>query len=165
MTPQLILEYLFAAAQGGVMGSFVGVVVTRIPPLMRSADTERVGALKLILCVLPGSHCQECNAPVHMWNMIPVLSYVLLRGRCRDCSAAIGLQNALLELTGTAIGLVSISLFGWSRHAVLCFLALSTAVAVIATELTMKQQKRVAGRIEFFPDPAAPIPCSREIIP
>src|ERR1017187_5590493 len=107
MTPQLILEYLFAAAQGGVMGSFIGVVVTRIPLLMRSANNERVGALKLLLGVLwPGSHCQECNSPVHLWNMIPVLSYVLLRGCCRDCSAAIGLESALLELMGIAIGLV-----------------------------------------------------------
>jgi len=142
MTPQLVLEYLFAAAQGGVMGSFIGVVVTRIPPLMRAASNERVGALKLLLSVLPGSHCQECNSPVHLWNMIPILSHVLLRGRCRDCSATIGLENVLLELMGIAVGLVSVSSFGWSSHAVLCFFALSTAVVVIATKLAMKQQRR-----------------------
>ena len=125
------------------MGSFIGVVATRIPPLMHSANNKRVGALKLVLCVLPGSHCQECNLPVHMWNMIPVLSYALLRGRCRHCSAAIGLESALLELMGIAIGLVSVSLFGWSSHTVLCFFALSTAAAVIATKLAMKQQRRI----------------------
>jgi prepilin signal peptidase PulO-like enzyme (type II secretory pathway) len=124
MTPQLILEYLFAAPEGGVMGSFIGVVVSRIPPLMLSADANRVGGLKLILSVLPTSHCRECNSPVHMWNMIPVLSYVLLRGRCRDCSAAIGLECALLELLGAAIGLVSVALFGWSGHAMRFYVSL-----------------------------------------
>jgi len=138
MTPQLILEYLFAAAEGGVMGSFIGVIVTCIPPLMLSADANRAGGLKLILSVLPGSHCQKCNSPVHMWNMIPVLSYVLLRGRCRDCGAAIGLECALLELMGVAIGLVSVALFGWSGHAILCFFVLSMVVAIIAAELAMK---------------------------
>jgi leader peptidase (prepilin peptidase) / N-methyltransferase len=143
MTPQIILEYLFAAAQGGVMGSFIGVVVNRVPPLIYKASDARVGALTFLLKVSwPRSHCQVCHSPVHLWDMVPIFSYIALRGRCKDCGAAIGLESAVLELVGIAIGMVSVSLFGWSSNAVLCFVALSVATAVFAVSAAVKQQRR-----------------------
>jgi len=133
MATQIILEYMFAGAQGGAIGSFIGVVVSRIPPLVRPAGNGRIGTLGLLRNISwPGSHCEECNSAVHLWDMIPAVSYLLLRGRCRCCGAAIGLENLILELIGFAIGLMSISIFGWSSYAVMCFFGLAMVLAVFA---------------------------------
>ena len=60
---------------GLVAGSFLNVVIHRFP------RGESV--------VFPGSHCPACGAPIRAVDNFPVLSWVLLRGRCRDCRAPI----------------------------------------------------------------------------
>ena len=56
---------------GLVLGSFLNVVIARLP--------------KRQSIVSPPSRCPKCKAPIRPWDNIPVLSYVLLGGRCRDC--------------------------------------------------------------------------------
>ena len=60
-----------AVAFGLLIGSFLNVVAYRLP---------RRESL-----VAPGSHCPSCDAPVKPWDNIPVLSWLLLGGRCRGC--------------------------------------------------------------------------------
>ncbi|HRP99217.1 MAG TPA: prepilin peptidase [Terrimesophilobacter sp.] len=74
-----------AAALGLLIGSFLNVVVWRVP------RGESV--------VTPGSHCPHCDAPIRPWDNIPVLSWLILRGRCRDCKAPISARYPLVELT------------------------------------------------------------------
>ncbi len=76
-----------AGVVGLAVGSFVGVVADRLP------RQESV--------VSPPSHCVACSAPVRGYDNIPVVSYLVLRGRCRACGARIPARDALLEL-GTA---------------------------------------------------------------
>ena len=76
-----------AGVVGLAIGSFVGVVVDRLPRQESLAS--------------PPSHCVACSAPIRAYDNIPVVSYVLLRGRCRACGARIPPRDALLEL-GTA---------------------------------------------------------------
>ena len=66
-------EIAVAAAAGAVIGSFLNVVAHRVP---------RGESL-----VSPGSHCPECDAPVKPYDNVPVVSWLLLRGRCRSCGA------------------------------------------------------------------------------
>ena len=77
-----------AGIVGLVIGSFVGVVVDRVP------RKESI--------VSPPSHCVSCSAPIRPYDNIPVLSYLVLRGRCRVCGAHIPPRDAILEL-GTGI--------------------------------------------------------------
>ena len=69
---------------GLVVGSFVNVLVHRLP------RGESV--------VSPPSHCPSCGAPVRAYDNIPVLSWLLLRGRCRACRAPIAVRYPMLEL-------------------------------------------------------------------
>jgi leader peptidase (prepilin peptidase)/N-methyltransferase len=82
----LIIAY---AVFGLVIGSFLNVCIYRIP-LRKSI-------------VFPGSACPHCGQPIRPYDNIPVLSYLLLRGRCRACGKAISIQYPFVEfLTGAA---------------------------------------------------------------
>jgi leader peptidase (prepilin peptidase)/N-methyltransferase len=111
-----------AGVIGLVIGSFVGVVVDRVP----RGDS----------IVSPPSHCVACSAPIRSYDNIPVVSYVLLRGRCRACGAHIPPRDALLEI-GTAVLFV---LLGWRLVSVwelpaYCLLAASfVAISAIDVE-------------------------------
>jgi len=110
-----------AGVLGLLIGSFVGVVVDRVP------RQESI--------VLPPSHCVACSAPIRAYDNIPVVSYVLLRGCCRACGVRIPPRDALLEL-GTGILFV---LFAWRLTSAwdlpaYCVLAAS-AVAISAIDV------------------------------
>jgi leader peptidase (prepilin peptidase) / N-methyltransferase len=82
-----------AAVFGAIWGSFLNVCIARIPRGMS--------------VVSPPSHCFACGARVRARDNIPVLSYFILRGRCRDCGARFSARHALVEaLTGTLAALV-----------------------------------------------------------
>ncbi|TFC47061.1 prepilin peptidase [Cryobacterium shii] len=73
---------------GSLIGSFLNVVIFRLP------------AGRSI--VAPPSACGTCGARIRPWDNVPVLSWLLLRGKCRDCAAAISVRYPLVEL-GTAV--------------------------------------------------------------
>jgi len=73
-----------AAVLGALLGSFFNVCIARIP----------LG----LSVVRPGSRCMACGAAVRPWDNIPILSYILLRGRCRACGARFSMRYALVEL-------------------------------------------------------------------
>ena len=75
---QLLGFYAFAI--GGIVGSFLNVVIHRYP------REESI--------VFPGSHCPHCNAAIRWFDNIPILSFVLLLGRCRFCGAGIAWRFA-----------------------------------------------------------------------
>ena len=90
----LIPLWPFAAFFGALIGSFLNVVVWRVP---------RGESL-----VAPSSHCPNCNHPIRWFDNIPVVSWLVLRGRCRDCGAPIAVRYPLVELgTAIAFGLVA----------------------------------------------------------
>ena len=77
----------FAFALGACIGSFLNVVVWRLP---------RGESL-----LSPGSHCPACDAAIPAWANVPLVSYLVLRGRCRRCRARISPRYPLIEaLTG-----------------------------------------------------------------
>jgi leader peptidase (prepilin peptidase)/N-methyltransferase len=79
---------------GLLIGSFINVCVYRIP------RDESI--------VKPRSHCPLCNRIIRWYDNIPLISYILLRGKCRHCGTPISLQYPLLELlTGCAFALVA----------------------------------------------------------
>ncbi len=77
---------------GGVIGSFLNVVVYRLP------------AGKSL--VTPGSQCPACNHPIRWFDNLPVLGWLILRGRCRDCHAAISPRYPIVEAITAAMFLV-----------------------------------------------------------
>jgi leader peptidase (prepilin peptidase)/N-methyltransferase len=104
---------------GLVAGSFLSVCVYRLPRGLSLAH--------------PGSHCPACGHALAAWDNVPLLSYVLLRGRCRACRAAIGWREPLLEAATAAAFYASWRLTGgglaFVREAFFlgCLLALAVA--------------------------------------
>jgi leader peptidase (prepilin peptidase)/N-methyltransferase len=85
---------LVAGAFGAIWGSFANVVIVRWPQDLSIA--------------WPGSHCFSCGTPIAAYDNVPVLSFLLLRGRCRTCGGAIATRYPLVEL---ALGLLSAACF------------------------------------------------------
>jgi leader peptidase (prepilin peptidase)/N-methyltransferase len=54
----------------------------------------------------PGSHCPACGRPLKAWELVPVVSWALLRGRCRTCTTTISLRYPLIESAFGAVGLL-----------------------------------------------------------
>ncbi|MGE0705086.1 MAG: A24 family peptidase [Vicinamibacterales bacterium] len=80
MTPDVLLAFLV----GAVVGSFLNVCIYRLP---RNRSV-----------VWPASACPHCRRQLSWFENVPILGYVALRGRCRTCGAAIGVQYPIVEL-------------------------------------------------------------------
>ncbi|HEV3230335.1 MAG TPA: prepilin peptidase [Solirubrobacteraceae bacterium] len=85
----VVAEVLLAVVGGLVLGSFLNVVIHRLP---------RGESL-----VAPSSHCPGCQAPIRPWHNVPVVSWLLLRGHCRDCREPIAVRYPLVEAATAAL--------------------------------------------------------------
>jgi leader peptidase (prepilin peptidase) / N-methyltransferase len=94
---------LVALALGLIVGSFANVVIYRLP------RHESV--------VWPGSHCPQCQTPIRWYDNIPLLSFLLLRGRCRACAKPISGRYPLVEGLTAALFVQSVDAFGASLRA------------------------------------------------
>ena len=106
---------------GLLVGSFLNVCIYRMP--------------RDLSVVLPRSFCPECATPIAWYDNIPVLSFILLQGRCRLCSQAIAWRYPLVELaTATAFALVLVQ-YGWSLAAIKWLLFESLMIVLFCTDL------------------------------
>jgi leader peptidase (prepilin peptidase)/N-methyltransferase len=90
--------YVFAFAAGTLVGSFLNVVIYRWP--------------RELSIVRPGSHCPACGRPIPWYWNVPLLSWVLLLGRCRWCRAPISARYVLVEILGGAWAALCLWRFG-----------------------------------------------------
>jgi leader peptidase (prepilin peptidase)/N-methyltransferase len=91
-----------AAVAGLIAGSFFNVVIARLP---------RHESL-----LTPGSRCPACGHPVRPYDNVPVVSWLILRGRCRDCGASISARYPLVELLTAALFAAVVIDSGADRH-------------------------------------------------
>ncbi|GAA2578149.1 A24 family peptidase [Dactylosporangium fulvum] len=115
----MTLALVVVGVLGLAVGSFLNVVIHRVP---RGESLLR-----------PTSHCPQCTAPVRPWHNVPVLGWLLLRGRCADCAAPVSARYPLVEL-GTAVLFVAVTArFGLSASlpAWLYLAAVAVALALI----------------------------------
>ncbi len=127
---------------GLLVGSFLNVVIYRLPVMMENRwradcreagdDTAEASTEKFNL-VTPASTCPHCGHRIRAWENIPVISYLLLRGKCVDCKARISPQYPLVELaTALLSAMVAWQLgFGWPTLAALVFTWTLIALTVI----------------------------------
>ncbi len=101
---------------GLCIGSFLNVVIYRLPVMMQRQwrrdccdllDMENKDQEPPLNLAFPNSHCPRCQAPIKAWQNIPVVSYVILGGKCGNCKSAISLRYPLVEL---ATGVLSVFL-------------------------------------------------------
>ena len=136
---------------GLVVGSFLNVVIHRIPKMMerqwerecaeflgeefRGKDSLETQPYSL---AFPGSHCPSCNAEIKPMQNIPVISYLFLRGRCAHCSVSISIRYPLIELLTAVIWVVCGLSFGVSNA--LAAAMLLTAVLISLTAIDLDHQ-------------------------
>ncbi|MFO0775482.1 MAG: prepilin peptidase [Nitrospiraceae bacterium] len=118
MESLLIVVFLF----GALVGSFLNVCIYRLP------REESV--------MWPASHCPQCSRPIAPYDNFPVLSYLILRGRCRSCGVRIPLQYPLVELAN-ALGWVAVVWhFGWGWPAAAYMAFVSALIVITGTDLS-----------------------------
>ena len=130
------MEFAIAALvvpPGLALGSFLNVVVSRVP-LGRSIVT-------------PGSACPSCASPIAWYDNIPVVSYALLRGRCRSCAAPIGLAYPLVELLTPLLLAASVLAFGLTLDALVAGAFCAVLVAVSVTDV----ERRIIPNVIVLP--------------
>ncbi|MDF0729198.1 A24 family peptidase [Pseudomonas entomophila] len=115
----------FATVLGLLVGSFLNVLAHRLPLMLERQwqDEARevlglpgVAHARFDLC-LPASHCPQCQHRLRAWENIPLLSYLLLRGRCSACKARISPRYPLVELACAGLSLATAWHFGVSLAA------------------------------------------------
>lgn len=106
---------------GLLIGSFLNVVIHRVP-----------AGLSL---VSPGSACPACAHPVRAYDNVPIVSWLALRGRCRDCAAPIAVRYPLVELaTGLLFVLVAWR-FGTTPYAAAALVVTAAGIALVMIDL------------------------------
>ena len=120
-----IIIYIFIAIIGACIGSFLNVVITRLPEKGAFMSDSR-------------SKCPECNHAIRAYDLFPVLSWLILLGRCRDCKAKISPRYPLVESTGAFFAIASLLRYNldWSALIVYGVTMILLAIAVIDFKTT-----------------------------
>jgi len=111
------IEIILIFSLGLIVGSFSNVCIYRIP------RNESV--------IYPASHCPKCRTKIKPIDNIPLLSYILLKGRCRNCGSKISIQYPVVEFLTGLIYLIVYLIYGLSIQT-LVYIILSSALIIIA---------------------------------
>lgn len=136
---------IFVGLLGLVVGSFLNVVIYRLPLIMQKEELDycadildctanndkKTIAEDNLNLAYPASHCPKCGHSLKPWENIPVLSFLLQKGRCNHCHTAISIRYPLVELSSTILVLAVAWQFGASV-ALLPVLLLTWALLVLS---------------------------------
>ncbi len=121
----ILVVFLFAL----LIGSFLNVVIYRLPLMMerewreQCAEVAAMPASELpagrFNLVVPRSRCPSCGAAIRSWQNIPVLSYLLLRGRCGGCKSRISARYPLVESATAVLAAIVAWRFGFGWEALM----------------------------------------------
>jgi leader peptidase (prepilin peptidase)/N-methyltransferase len=114
----------FAFIFGAVVGSFLNVCIFRIP--------AKASIIK------PLSQCPHCHHPVRFYDNIPLISYIVLRGKCRDCGGKISWRYPVVEFITAILSLLLFLRFGLTFNFLIFFVF--TAVLIVITFIDLDHQ-------------------------
>ncbi len=115
--PILIVTFIM----GACIGSFLNVCICRIP------ESKSI--------VTPGSACPRCSTPIKFYDNIPILSFLLLLGKCRSCSEPISVRYPLVELLTGLLALASVIRLGISIDFIIYFIFISALIVITFIDL------------------------------
>jgi leader peptidase (prepilin peptidase)/N-methyltransferase len=100
-TQTLVIVYPLVFVWGTVVGSFLNVLIYRLPR-------------EISIVMTPPSSCPSCNTPIRWFDNLPLVSWLVLRGRCRACEAPISVRYPLVELTAGLMAVAAVARWGLS---------------------------------------------------
>ncbi|MDI6743229.1 MAG: prepilin peptidase [Smithella sp.] len=106
---------------GSAVGSFLNVCIFRLP-----AKTS---------IIKPGSRCPNCLKPLRFYDNIPIISYILLRGKCRDCGEKISWRYPLVELLTGLLTVMLFLKFGFTVEFFVFFLFVAVLIVITFIDL------------------------------
>jgi len=115
------MYYILFFIIGSVMGSFFHVVATRM------SNDESI--------VLPPSHCHVCNHKLRWYELIPVISYLIQGGKCRECKEKLPLSYIVIEIVTGVLYAVCYNEFGFSKELIIGLIFISTLITVIISDI------------------------------
>ncbi len=119
-----ILITVYITVVGTCIGSFLNVCIYRLPV------SESI--------VFPKSKCPKCSQPIRWYDNIPVLSYIMLRGRCRECRVRIPVRYTVVEITTGLCALAVYKSYGLTLPAICYFIFIAALIVVIFIDIDHK---------------------------
>jgi len=116
---------VFSLVLGAVVGSFLNVVITRLP-----AENESI--------VFPASRCPKCLKPIKWHDNIPIVSFILLKKKCRNCEAPISWQYPIVEFTMALLSLALLFKFGFTYALPIYFVFTAALLVIIVIDFYHK---------------------------
>lgn len=145
------IEYIAVSLFGAVIGSFLNVCIFRLP--------------RELSIVSPASRCPVCDTEIKFYDNIPVLSFLLLRGKCRNCRTTIPFRYPLVETLNALLYAATLWRFGLGWHMPVIFAFCSALLVITFIDLdfqiipnTLTIPGTVIGLLAgslIFPDPFA----------
>src|SRR4030042_2465586 len=108
-----LIPYAVVFLFGLIVGSFLNVCIYRIP--------------REFSITMPSSRCPSCNTPIKPWDNIPIVSYLLLGGKCRSCKTRISFRYPFVEFLNGVLYVAVVWKFGTGWHTLIYF-ALSSSL-------------------------------------
>jgi leader peptidase (prepilin peptidase) / N-methyltransferase len=133
------METALTIILGFMIGSFLNVVIYRLP-------------LKQSI-IFPGSHCPHCGIAIPFYHNIPLLSYLILRGRCHSCKGRISLQYPLIEIFCAFSFWLTLHFFGLSLYALFTAVFICLLITLAAIDLKymiLPDELTLGGAALFF---------------
>lgn len=112
-----ILAYIFIFLVGAAIGSFLNVVIYRVP--------------NQLSVVFPNSACPNCKAAIKIYDNIPILGWLMLGGKCRNCKEKISIQYPIVELLTALVFVLTYWQIGLNPFLPVCLLFAAVMIALI----------------------------------
>lgn len=119
-----VLLYLYLFFIGMCLGSFFMVVGFRVP----RQET-----------LLGRSHCEACQTQIKAWQLIPVFSYCLLKGRCQTCQTKIGKAYPLFEILSGLVFVLTAYMTAFSKETIVGFTLISLLLIISVTDMVSRK--------------------------
>ena len=122
----LVCAYILSGVLGLCIGSFLNVVIYRLPNKMSLAR--------------PNSHCTSCKYELRWYDNIPLLSYIMLGGKCRKCKTHISFRYTAVELANTVLWLLCVFLFWEKSIPLACIYMIVSSVFICVFFIDLEHQ-------------------------
>lgn len=117
----MTLIYIYLFILGSVLGSFYNVVGLRVP------QNQSI--------VRPRSHCTNCSRTLTSIDLVPVFSYIFLRGKCRTCGSKVSAIYPLIELSTGLLFMLAFNQFGFTLETLVAFTFISLLIIIIVSDI------------------------------